>query len=79
MINKTKLILIAAIAASSIALPAAAQEQSAFTTGTAASRAAAGYPSPYGSGLYRKQVGCHRQKDLLSCQSYDHRMQVGLE
>jgi hypothetical protein len=52
MINKTKLILIAAIAASSITLPAAAQEQSAFTTGTAASRAAAGYPSPYGSGLY---------------------------
>ena len=54
MINKTKLILIAAIAASSIALPAAAQAQSAYTTGTAASRAAAGYRSPYGygSGLY---------------------------
>jgi hypothetical protein len=48
MINKTKLILIAVIAASSIVLPAAAQAQSAFTTGTAASRAAAGYRS----GLY---------------------------
>ena len=54
MINKIKLILIAAIAASSIALPAAALAQSAYTTGTAASRAAAGYSSPYGygSGLY---------------------------
>jgi hypothetical protein len=54
MIKKAKLILIAAIAASSIALPAAALAQSAYTTGTAASRAAAGYPSPYGygSGLY---------------------------
>jgi hypothetical protein len=39
MINKTKLILIAAIAAASIALPAAIQAQSAYTTGTAASRA----------------------------------------
>jgi hypothetical protein len=55
MINKPKLTLIAAIAASSIALPAAALAQSAYTTGTAASRLAAGYPSPYGgygSGLY---------------------------
>ncbi|MGA7866264.1 MAG: hypothetical protein WCA23_20125, partial [Stellaceae bacterium] len=54
MINKAKLILIAGIAASSIALSAAAQAQSAYTSGTAASRAAAGYPSPYGhgSGLY---------------------------
>src|SRR5580704_8726891 len=50
MINKAKLTLIAAIAASSIALPAAALAQSAYTTGTAASRAAAGYPSPYGYG-----------------------------
>jgi len=48
MINKAKLTLIAAIAASSIALPAAALAQSAYTTGSAASRAAAGYPSPYG-------------------------------
>jgi hypothetical protein len=52
MINKAKLTLIAAIAASSIALPAAALAQSAYTTGTAASRVAAGYPSPFGGGLY---------------------------
>ena len=54
MINKAKLVLIAAIAGSSIALPAAALAQSAYTTGSAASRVAAGYPSPYGygSGLY---------------------------
>jgi hypothetical protein len=59
MINKVKLILIAAIAASSIALPAAALAQSAYTTGTAASRAAAGYSSPYGygSGLYDSAPG----------------------
>jgi hypothetical protein len=50
MINKATLALIAAIAASSIALPAAALAQSAYTSGSAASRAAAGYPSPYGSG-----------------------------
>jgi hypothetical protein len=50
MINKAKLVLIAAIAASSITLPAAAMAQSAYTTGSAASRAAAGYPSPYGYG-----------------------------
>jgi hypothetical protein len=48
MINKVKLKMIAAIAASSIALPAAALAQSAYTTGTAASSAAAGYPSSYG-------------------------------
>jgi hypothetical protein len=54
MINKAKLTLLAAIAVSSIALPAAALAQSAYTTGSAASRVAAGYPSPYGfgSGLY---------------------------
>jgi hypothetical protein len=59
MINKAKLVLIAAIAASSIALPAAAMAQSAYTTGSAASRAAAGYPSPYGygSGLYAYAPG----------------------
>jgi hypothetical protein len=50
MINKVKLVLITAIAASSIALPAAAMAQSAYTTGSAASRAATGYPSPYGYG-----------------------------
>ena len=57
MINKAKLILIAAVAASSIALPAAALAQSAYTTGSAASRAAAGYSSPYGSGLYAYAPG----------------------
>jgi hypothetical protein len=50
MINKAKLTLIAAIAASSIALPAAALAQSDYTTGSAENRAAAGYPSPYGNG-----------------------------
>jgi len=51
--NKTKITLIAAaIAALSIAAPAATFAQSAYTTGTAASNAAAGYPSPYGNGLY---------------------------
>jgi hypothetical protein len=48
MINKVKLMLIAATAASSIALPAAALAQSAYATGTAENSAAAGYPSPYG-------------------------------
>ena len=62
MINKTELILIAAIAASSIALPAAAVAQSAYTTGTEASSVAAGYPSPYGneSGLYAYAPGHFR-------------------
>jgi hypothetical protein len=57
MINKA--ILMVAIAASIIALPAAALAQSAYTTGSAASRAAAGYPSPYGygSGLYAYAPG----------------------
>ena len=54
MITKATLALIAAITASSLALPTAALAQSAYTTGSAASRVAAGYPSPYGygSGLY---------------------------
>jgi hypothetical protein len=50
MIDKTKLTLIAAIAALSIAMPAAAMAQSDYTTGSAANRAAAGYASPYGGG-----------------------------
>jgi hypothetical protein len=50
MINKTTLTLVAAIAVSSIALPAAALAQSAYTSGTAASSEAAGYPTPYGNG-----------------------------
>lgn len=59
VINKAKLTLIAAIAASTIALPAAALAQRAYTTGSAASRAAAGYSSPYGygSGLYAYAPG----------------------
>jgi hypothetical protein len=58
MINKATLALIA-IATSSLALPAAALAQSAYTTGTAASNAAAGYGSPYGygSGLYAYAPG----------------------
>ena len=54
MINKATLTLVAVLAVSSIALPAAALAQSAYTSGTAASSEAAGYPSPYGngSGLY---------------------------
>jgi hypothetical protein len=59
MINKAKLVLIAAVAASGIALPVAAMAQSAYTTGSAASRAAAGYSSPYGygSGFYAYAPG----------------------
>ena len=48
MINKATLTLIAATAALGIALPSVALAQSAYTTGTAANREAAGYPSPYG-------------------------------
>jgi len=50
MIDKVKLTLIGIIVVSSIAPLSAAFAQSAYTTGTAASDAAAGYPSPYGSG-----------------------------
>ena len=57
MIDKTKLTLIVAIAAFGIAMPAAAMAQSAYTTGSAASRVAAGFPSPYGSGLYAYAPG----------------------
>jgi hypothetical protein len=57
MIDKTKLALIAAVAALGIAMPAAAMAQSAYTSGSAASRAAAGYSSPYGSGLYAYAPG----------------------
>ncbi|HEY2534671.1 MAG TPA: hypothetical protein VGJ20_43320 [Xanthobacteraceae bacterium] len=54
MINKAKLGLVAAVVAFGLASPAVALAQSTYTTGTAASREAAGYPSPdgYGSGLY---------------------------
>jgi hypothetical protein len=54
MINNAKLTLIATLATFTIALSPAALAQSAYTTGTAASSAAAGYPTlyEYGSGLY---------------------------
>ncbi len=53
IINKAKLTLIAAITALGIASPTVGLAQSAYTTGTAASRERAGYPSPYGyEGLY---------------------------
>jgi DNA-binding transcriptional LysR family regulator len=58
----TKIALIAAVAALGIAMPAAAMAQSTYTTGSAASRLAAGYPSPYGSGIYAYAPG----------HSYDH-------
>ena len=54
---KTKLALIAVVAAMGIAMPAAAMAQSDYTTGSAASRVAAGYPSPYGGGLYAYAPG----------------------
>ena len=57
MIDKTKLALIAVVTALGIAMPAAAMAQSDYTTGSAANRAAAGYPSPYGSGLYAYAPG----------------------
>lgn len=47
MIGKLKLIVIAAVAALSIAVPTAAMAQSAWTTGTAANRAGSGYETPY--------------------------------
>jgi hypothetical protein len=50
MISKSKLAFIAAIALASIASPALAQ--SAWTTGSASSRARAGYPMPYGGSEY---------------------------
>ena len=59
MINKTKLALIAAVAALGVAMPAAAMAQSDYTTGSAANRAAAGYASPYGGGLYAYARGWH--------------------
>jgi hypothetical protein len=57
MIDKTKLALIAAVVALGVAMPAAAMAQSDYTTGSAANRAAAGYSSPYGGGLYAYAPG----------------------
>ncbi len=62
MIDKTKIALIAAVAALGIAMPAAAMAQSAYTTGTAANRAAAGYSTPYGGGLYAYAPGYLRPR-----------------
>jgi hypothetical protein len=68
MIDKTKLTLIVAIAAFGIAMPAAAMAQSAYTTGSAASRVAAGFPSPYGSGLYAYAPGWHEHAQVRQWQ-----------
>jgi hypothetical protein len=46
MISKLKITVIAAVAALSIAVPTAAMAQSAWSTGTAQNRAAAGYQVP---------------------------------
>lgn len=74
MIDKAKLTLIAAIVGSSIALPAAALAQSAYTTGTAVSDAAAGYPSPYGfgSGFYA-YAPAHGHGRSAHGMGHDHR------
>jgi hypothetical protein len=48
MNTKSKLTLIAAIIAVGLGAPAAAMAQSAWTTGTAANRVAAGFTSSYG-------------------------------
>jgi hypothetical protein len=55
MIKTWKVVVLAALTAASIAPPALAQ--SAWTTGTAADRARAGYASPYGSGFYAYAPG----------------------
>jgi hypothetical protein len=47
MVILTNAALVIAIMASLVALPTASLAQSAYTTGTAASSAAAGYPSPH--------------------------------
>lgn len=54
MVNNAKLTLIVAMTAFTIALSPTALAQSAYTTGTAGSSAAAGYPTlyEYGGGLY---------------------------
>jgi hypothetical protein len=47
MISKFKLMVIAAVTALSIGVPTAAMAQSAWTTGTASNKAAAGYETPF--------------------------------
>jgi hypothetical protein len=52
MITTWKVAVLAALTSASIASPALAQ-----SAGTAADRARAGYPSPYGSGYYAHAPG----------------------
>lgn len=47
MISKFKIVVIAAVTALSIGVPTAALAQSAWTTGTASNKAAAGYETPF--------------------------------
>ena len=47
MISKFKIVVIAAVTALSIGVPTAAMAQSAWTTGTASNKAAAGYETPF--------------------------------
>jgi hypothetical protein len=63
MINKSKLILIAAIALVSVATPALAQ--SSWSTGTASSRARAGYSVPYSSVYGGRQSSGLRAYDMV--------------
>ena len=55
MIFKFKLAMIATSAALGVATPAFAQ--SAYTTGTESSSVSAGYPSPFGRGVYAYAPG----------------------
>ena len=57
MLNRSQRTLIAVITAFGIASSGTALAQSAYTTGTEASSAAAGYPSPYGGGPYAYAPG----------------------
>jgi hypothetical protein len=52
-----KIIIATAILLGGLGASSAALAQSAWTTGTADSRAAAGYASPYGGGLYAYAPG----------------------
>jgi hypothetical protein len=67
MITK-KMIIATAILLGGLGASSAALAQSAWTTGTAENRAAAGYASPYGGGLYAYAPGpvVHRHANGLS-------------
>jgi hypothetical protein len=54
MTKLSRLALVATVAAAGVASPMVAMAQSAWTTGTASNREAAGYASPYGSGSGRQ-------------------------